>query len=154
MTEINWHEAVAKADLYKLIGQNEIHLYHDLGEGEWDRPWEYVTEVRPGGSHRLDIDTSVWFTATHPSGLSIRWTFDIEPHTANGSGTYHIDAAGCRKVLSLLPIDQRQAFQDYLTACSNSVLKHAQEGWKYVQREFHDAEILRRLGDASPENKS
>jgi hypothetical protein len=144
----DWRDAIQKAETYRDVGITELSISHDAPA--WGEPWEYVTEVSPGGSHRLDIDTTVRFRADHPCGLSFSWWFDIEPRSANGSGHYQIDVPGVRKVLTFLPPDKRQVFQTYLTAYANSVLAHALEGWKWVQTEFQTADTLRRLGDAKP----
>ncbi|GEM_PF-3463333 len=141
----HWTEIVKKADAYKSIGQEEVYLY---GQDNDDYPWEFVVSVESGGSHRFDINTDVWFRAEHPSGLKLRWSFDIEPSNANGKGHYEIDTDGCKQVLKLLPLDARQAFQDYLTNCSQKVHEKAEEQWQWVQRQFQDAETLRVLGDA------
>jgi len=90
-----------------------------------------VTECEPGGSHRLDIDTDVWFRASHPSGLKFRWTFEIERDGANGRGHYMIDVDGCQSVLSALKGDARKQFQKYLKDCAAAVKTKADE-WKKV----------------------
>ena len=84
-------EIIKNAQHYLAVGQTEIYLDSDQGE----YPWEFCTHCKPGGSHRLEIATDVWFYADHPCGLSFLWNFDIEPRSANGKGHYEIDADGC-----------------------------------------------------------
>ena len=93
----SYQEVKDKANSIKNLGLGEVYL----SKGEY--PWELATSCEPGGSHRLGIDTSVWFRATDPeTGIPLRWSFDIEPRSANGKGTYRINVDGCRGVLSCL----------------------------------------------------
>ena len=73
----------------------------ELGEiylTKGDMPWDLAVSCEPGGGHRLDIATDIWFRGISRSGVSLRWSFDIEPPSANGKATYQIDVAGCREV--------------------------------------------------------
>jgi hypothetical protein len=133
-----WEFAVQNAAAHKQLGQTDIYLSHD----EKDFPWAHVTSVEAGGSHRLNISTSVSFRATHPSGLTFRWSYDIEPHSANGSGHYHIDVAGCQRVLALLPMTVRREFRAYLAGCAAAVLKSANEYQAIANKEQATADAL------------
>jgi hypothetical protein len=128
-------EALVKS--YKSIGQTEHHL------SEGDFPWQWAYSCEEGGSHRLDISTNVWFRAKSPiTGMEYRWTFDIEPWSANGSTMYQIDVVGCRKVLASLPDGVKVIFKGYLTNCARSVEKRAQEYYEFYKRQHDDAEKL------------
>jgi hypothetical protein len=133
----DWREVVEQAEHYLAIGEPQVYLH-----GCTDYPWEYVTRLEPGGSHRLDMDTSVWFTAEHPSGLSLRWTFDMEPRSANGSGSYHIDTDGVRAVLRALPTEARGLFRAYLRTCADKVQAKATEWRQIAERQATDAQTL------------
>lgn len=117
----NFVDGVANAKHYLAVGTNELYL----DEGPF--PWELASSCEPGGSHRLDIATSVWFRAKHKCGLTFRWNFDIEPRSADGSGSYHIDIAGCHSVLSKLNGECATQFKKYLADCSEKVRARANE---------------------------
>lgn len=138
-------EIQSKAEHYKALGQTEIYL-----DGKCpDFPWHLVTRCEPGGSHRLEIHTDVWFYAHDPeSGLDFRWSFDIEPRSANGVGTYQIDSAGCREVFAKLPPAALVSFRKYLSDCSVAVAKRAREYHDAASKQFADARTLEELGKA------
>jgi hypothetical protein len=95
----NWSfkSATEKAEHLKAIGQNEIYL----SEGEL--PYNLVTRCEPGGSHRIDMSTSIWFYAEDKkSGLVFRWSFDIENREANGRGYYLINVKACEEIIKKL----------------------------------------------------
>lgn len=140
MIKRNWKEHAKLAKHYKAIGQKEIWL----SEGN-DFPWMYVDSVKPGGSHRLDIATSVWFRATHPTGLRFSWSFDIEPRSASGKGYYEIDVKGCREILDALPERARARFREYLGECAKSVEANALKFRKIAEGEFETARALKGL---------
>ena len=84
----------------------------------------------------MGIDTSVWFLATEPeSGIKMRWSFNIEPRSANGKGTYYIDVEGCQRVLNLLPEPSKTQFRKYLVKCANEIQKQVDELLTHVDRE-------------------
>lgn len=138
---MTYKEALEKVAHLKAIGETSIWL-----PDKSEKPWEYVTKCEPGGSHRLDIDTSVWFEAVEPkTQLHFRWSFDIEPYSANGKGSYEIDADSCRDVLQRLKGNSRKIFKDYLSACAFKVREKAHEWDAITQRQFNDAKILLEL---------
>ena len=140
MKDWSYEEASKNAEHLKAIGQDEIYLNCGV------LPWHLVTGCEPGGSHRLDISTSVWFHAKdEKTGLRFRWTFDIEPREANGRGIYMIDTVGCQEVLKKLNGDPLVEFRKYLAACAESVTKQAQEYQKAADKQNADAAILRDL---------
>jgi len=102
----------------------------ELGEiylTKGDMPWDLAVSCEPGGGHRLDIATDIWFRGISRSGVSLRWSFDIEPPSANGKATYQIDVAGCREVLQELTDPCRTQFRNYLHDCAREVEKQAIE---------------------------
>jgi hypothetical protein len=131
LKEWTYEEVEEKAEAIKAIGLDVIYLSKG---GE--KPWHLATHCEAGGSHRLDIDTSVWFYATSLSGIPLRWSFDIEPPSANGKGSYEIDIAGCRNVLAKLKEPCLSEFRDYLSTCAKAVEKKAREitGWATEQK--------------------
>jgi len=145
--DTNWtyEEAIKKADHFLAIGKREIYL------SEPPFPWEHTLSVEPGGSHRLDIATNVWFRAKEPkTGLEFRWAFDIEPREANGKGHYMIDVEGCIRTISLLPEAIRLDFQKYLDECAKEVEKNAKELADMAGREFYSAIQLRKASEYVP----
>ena len=135
----DYRQIIKKAKHYKAIGQTRIVLHSNQGE----KPWHLATDCRPGGSHRLDIATSVWFTGRDPkSGLTFEWAFDIEFCTANGKGFYEIDVEGCKKVLEMLPRKTAEKFRAYLLECSKAVLEKGREWQRMAEKQFADAATL------------
>lgn len=137
----NYKEAIQKAHALHEIGQVEVYLSEKT-----DLPWHLVTKCEPGGSHRLDIDTDVWFYAYDPSvELTFRWSFDIEPRSANGKGVYQIDIVECEKVLNKLPPTAKDGFKKYLLNCADSIAKHVDELESYLNKEKDSVRALRVL---------
>lgn len=140
MKDWTYQEAIEKADAVKALNLGEIYL----NKGE--KPWHIVDGCKPGSSHRLEIRTNVWFSGTDPTtGLRFRGSFDIEPRSANGKGSYEIDAAACRDVLEQLSGDAREKFQTYLADCAEKVAAKADEWRSLVAQQDRDAAILRKL---------
>lgn len=135
--EKDYGDYVKLAAHYHAIGESKIYLH---GNGE--KPWQYAKSCKPGGSHRLDISTDVRFTASH-KGLEFSWSFDIEPSSANGSGSYHIDVEGIQRVLAKLPMDVATSFVLYLKQCADSVEKKADEYQEAAKRQYGVAYALR-----------
>lgn len=145
-------EAIKQAEHIKAIGLDEVYLYGD-GKPYGDYPWRWVTKVEDGGTHRLDISTSIWFIAKDPSGILFRWNFDLEPRSANGSGMYHIDVAGCRRVMSLLPVAARSLFQKRLDNTAAAIEKWIAETETWLRKERKAAADLRRASVSAVEVK-
>ena len=137
----DWRECERKAEHYKAIGQTEIYL----GSDSADIPWHLATEFEIGGSHRLEIYTSVWFRGTGKSGLSYRWSFDLEPHRANGHGYYMLDTDGIRAALRMLPAPVAKQFAQYLRECAKAVDKKADEWESITKRQRTTASALNAL---------
>ena len=135
--EKDYSEYVKVAAHYQAIGQTSIYL-----SGDKEKPWQYAISCEPGGSHRLEISTDVRFKALH-EGLEFSWCFDIEPRSANGSGSYHIDIEGIHRVLAKLPMDVANQFVAYLKSCAEAVEKQADEYQEAAKRQYGDAAALR-----------
>lgn len=137
--EKSWRERVKLAADYIKLGQKEQYLDRNNAK---DYPWEFVTSVEPGGGHRMDMDTSVWFYAPHPSGLVFRWSFEVEFNEADGKGYYMIDTDGCASVMAALSAKGKEMFKKYLKKCAKSV---AEQGEKYEQAAKSQREIAAAL---------
>lgn len=138
-------EAIYNAKHYKAIGITELTV-GKYGQIVDEPPWHLATSFKPGGTHRMDIDTSGWFKGTDPeSGLQFTWSFDIEPHSANGSGSYRIDTQACENVLRQLPKDVGLEFRKYLADCADKVMKRGLEYQQYADRQYKDARTLTAL---------
>lgn len=140
---LDYRDCLKKADAYKSIGQTRIYLY----DGSVF-PWEQVSEVEPGGSHRLDISTSVRMTA-FIDGLEFSWTWDIEERSANGKGHYEINVGACREVMSKLPARARRQLREYFAECAEKVQEKGREWQKIADRQKRDADILHSLATES-----
>lgn len=138
--EWTYDEVKAKADHLKAIGTTEVYLDKE------PYPWHLVDKMETGGSHRLDITTSVWFYATEPdSGLALRWSFDIENREANGKGYYEVNQKDCCRIIKLLPAKPREQFRQYLLNCAKSIEKNAKEYLDIANRELETVKILREI---------
>lgn len=140
-SEKHWKEKIKLAKQYIALDQTDHYLYRDD-----DYPWEFATECDPGGGHRMEIATSVRFTADHPSGLKFSWTFEIEPHNASGSGSYHIDVEGCQKALGALKGKAKKQFAEYLKDCAHKVAAKGDEWKKIADDQFKTADDLMKAG--------
>lgn len=137
MINMTYSEALKKAAALREIGETSIYL----SGGEF--PWEHVVSVEPGGSHRMDISTDVRFEAQCPeSGLGFRWNFDIEPRSADGKGSYEIDALACREVTKLLRGEPLAQWRVYLRECAGKVRAKGLEFQKAADRQLTDAVLL------------
>ena len=136
----SYEEVKEKAEAIKAIGYDEVYL----SEGEY--PWEIADECGGGGSHRLDIETRVWFYATDPdSGIKLRWSFDIESRSADGEGTYYIDVDGCREVMNKLKGKAQTQFREYLFDCAGKLQNHVDELYEHIKREKIAIDALRSI---------
>lgn len=141
MRDMTYKEALKAVKHLKAIGETSIWL-----RGDSEKPWQHVTKVEGGGSHRLDMNTSIWFEAVEPkTGLSFRWRFEIEPMEANGKGHYEINATACRAVMGKLEGKARKMFSDYLATCAAKVRSKGEEWKRITDRQFRDAETLEQL---------
>jgi len=138
MRDLTFAELATKADAYKVLhGSQPVYL--SAGE----MPWNLATSCEEGGSHRLDISTSVWFHGFDPAtGLNLRWSFDIEPRSANGAGSYQIDADACRAVVRALTGEARVQFRKYLGDCAKKVRERAEKFTQEATRQSLDAALL------------
>lgn len=137
--KMTYKEAIVKAESIKNLGIDEIYL-------DSDYPWQLVTSCEPGGSHRLEIATDVWFYAYDPkTELNFRWSFDIEPRSANGSSSYHINVEGIRDVLSRLGEDAKIQFRQYLAGCALKIKSKGDEWMKAAMEQQSAAKILHEI---------
>lgn len=145
MKEKSWREIVKKAAAYLALDQTEHYLYMDRARDIGDKidiadyPWEFVTSCESGGSHRLEMSTSVRFEAKHPTGLIFHWVYDIEPHNSNGAGHYIIDIKGCQAIMKYLKPKMRKEFSDYLKECAVKVSAKAEEWHKIYENQLKTA---------------
>lgn len=141
---LTYQEATNRAEHLIALGMgDDVYLSGDRID---DKPWQHVESVEPGGTHRMEMATSVWFRATDPTTkLHFRWTFDIEPRGVNGKGHYEIDVDGCRRVLKALPYKGRKQFTAYLADCAARVRAKADEWKDLANRQLRDAKMLEKL---------
>lgn len=143
-------EVFEKAAHFKALRVEEVWLEGDVA----DLPWSLATKCKPGGSHRLDIATTIWFYAENPNGLglTLRWSFEIERKGANGSGRYWVDDDGCRAVADGLVGAAKRQFMEHLLSCADKVQKRASEFWEAAADQAYSATVLRKLGSTAETN--
>jgi hypothetical protein len=139
----SWRDHEALAENYKAIGTNRIYL--NEYDGVTDFPWEFVIECKGGASHRMDIPTNINFKAKCPSGIVYSWSFDIEPHSANGSGAYQIDTAAIKALYPKIPKPALASLKAYLLDCAEKIRKHADEQNQWIQKQYGAAAELEAL---------
>ncbi len=127
----SYKEVLDKADAIKQMGLDEVFL------NKGAMPYHVATGCKSGGSHRIGMDTSVWFyAASEDLPCTLRWSFDLEPREANGKGTYFIDIEGIRRVLALLPLPVAVEFRAFLKAQTDAIEGHAKELSEAASREY------------------
>jgi len=135
--EMTYEEAKKKAHALRELGQTTVYL------SKGTMPWEHAVSCEPGSSHRLEMATSARFRAVCPdTGLEFSWSFDIEPSSANGKGSYEIDADACREVTKKLKGDALAAWRNYLRDGAAKVRSKGEEWRKIADKQLTDAAIL------------
>ncbi len=137
-----YQEAITKSDSLHNLGIEELYLHDEFN----NLPWGKVVEVKPGGSHRLDISTDVWIKAyDEQTKLVFKWTFSIESSSANGKGYYEVDVKSCGEVMKRLSGKAKIDFIDYLSDCANKLLTKGKEWNEIANKQYHDASVLQSL---------
>jgi len=147
MKDWTYEEATKQADHLLAIGETEIFLHTNP-------PWKIATKCEPGGSHRLDLPTTVWFSGQDPkTGLDFRWSLDIEKDTANGKDYYEIDVERIRYALRELRGYALLGFRTYLADCLKKVMEKGNEIQGYADAQFTEAAQIRDLVKFHKRNK-
>jgi len=142
--DLTYTQARENASHLKALGCTRVHITCDDSV-----PWHLVTEICEGGSHRLDMATSIRFEAKDSkAGLSYSWCFDLEPPSANGSGSYHLDVPAIVAVLGKLPAHARRELRDMLADSAAKVSVMADEYQRAADRQRADAATLLSILDA------
>jgi hypothetical protein len=134
--------ALQHAEAFKEIGETKVYLDRDS-----ELPWEIAEHCEPGGSHRMDIATSVRFIGKHPSGLTFHWMFDIETADANGSSEYKINTAAIVAAIQKMREPVATEFRTYLKECAEKVEKRGAEYLASAQRQYGTAAALEALAE-------
>ena len=137
MNDWTFDFAIKNAEHIRALGMESVYL-RDGSE----KPWGLVTRMQSGGSHRMDIDTTVRFYASHESGIEFTWSVDIERREANGKSSYYIDAAGMAGVAARLPKAPRDQFLRYLSNCAAKVREKGHEYLTTARNQYGDAAVL------------
>lgn len=142
-TDKPWREVVDLAEHYLAIGQDLVYLF-DRSTSQ-DRPWDYMTEIKPGNSVRWDIRTNIDILAAHPCGVTFEWSVDIDRQNDDLSNTFEIDWNGLLWLLEHLPSRCRTMLRHHLRDTAKAMEKHAAEARLWVDREQRQADDLYRL---------
>lgn len=123
LDERSWTEHAKLAKNYKALDSTDIYLF-----GSAEKPWHLVTGVKTGGGHRLGIPVSFDFSAQDgKSGLSFRWSFDLEQKNANGQSKFVIDTLRIREVVKLLSPSVAKHFRSLLSETAKAIRAKAEE---------------------------
>jgi hypothetical protein len=109
-----------------------------------DYPWHLASSVEEGGSHRLDISTDLRFEC-QVKGITLCWSFDLEPRSACGSGEYHIDSAGVADVIGKLNPLCAVTMKRILADAAVKVKARADDYMRAAQKQYGDAAVLETL---------
>jgi hypothetical protein len=139
MHDLTYKKAIANAAALKALGQSSVYLYRDS-----EYPWHIAESCESGGTHRLDISTSVRFSGCE-QGIEFSWSFDIETRDANGKGHYEIDMEGCKKVLAKLQGKARAQFIEYLASCAEKVKAQGDKYQTTADAQYRTAAVLRNI---------
>jgi hypothetical protein len=128
-----------RSGTYDYITEMEPHLKalgHDRVWMSDDEPirWDLVTNVKTGGSWRLGISTSQYIEAEHPSGITMAWMVDLEPHTANGSSKLQLDIDLIRNLIEKTPPHASQELREWLRESKVTIDKAIREQGEYLDR--------------------
>ena len=134
---------------YKALKYDTVHLDRDAP----DLPWDRVTKVSTGGTHRLDMETTLRFEYAHPDGVTFSWWTDVELRGANGTGSYQIEVARLAHILAVLPSHSAEQLREYLATSAEAVQAKGDEYMTIAQRQYGDAEALRGIARAVPESE-
>ena len=126
---------------YQALGMTRAMIPREAD----DQPWEVVTSLRPGSSHRLDMATSINCEYEHPSGMTFFWFLEIEEEGSNGSSAYQIDTTRLGGIIARLPDGPRQVLCAYLLESAGKVETRGEEFMEGARRQFGDAAALRSL---------
>lgn len=129
----------ALAEHYLAIGEREVFLGDKYTR---DRPWDRVTRVEVGSTHRIDMVVSVDFYVESPSGITVSWAQSLERRDANGSSYYDIDTEALGFIMENLPEEPKQQLREILSRSARAVLVKAQE---YLDTSNRQAEYARAL---------
>ena len=142
MAEIEtFAEQLEAIEHYKALGHERIVLPHDAT----DQPWDRVTAVKPGGTHRFDMETSLNFEYAHPDGVTFVWFVDGESRDANGSGSYKFEVERLAGIFAQLPDGPAAQLREYFERAANAVQAQGDEYMEHARRQYGDAAVLRSL---------
>jgi hypothetical protein len=129
------------SDHYLALGMTTIYL-----GSKWDATldWSKCVDVEGGGTHRLEMSTSVRFLF-RDKGLEASWYLELEDRTSNGHGHYQIDLPAIQKVLPLLPPGIRAKLNVMLLEGADKIEKSAVEYQAIAAREYGTVAALRSL---------
>jgi hypothetical protein len=134
MNKVTLAQALKKAKSFKDIGQTDIYLF----DGPY--PWAFVVKVEKGCSYRLNACTSLSFKANHPSGLSFRWSVDIEPAEANGRSYFMMNPEVVQEIITSIPDAPRKQLKALITESAEALEQKADE-WEGVYKSQRDTAL-------------
>lgn len=142
----HWRNIKENADHYLAIGITRVHLSEYEGYSEF--PWELAEEVEEGGSHRLDICTTLRFSTrvwSNGHAITLSWFLDLETRDANYSSEYKIDRAKIAGIFPLLRRELQDQLREILTKDAELIRKRADEFSAASARQYADAALFEQL---------
>lgn len=141
LIDLTYENVRKNIDSMRALGLTRETVY--LRDERENYPWHLATRFEAGGSHRMDIDTSGRFYATDPVlGVTMSWSFEIEPWSANGKGHYELDVDGIAAVIDLITGAAREQFLVYLKDCRDKVKAKGDEWFEIAAKQHAYANRL------------
>lgn len=131
-------DVISKVEHYKALGMDRVYM-----DRESEIPWDLVTDIETGGTYRLGLSTSQSVIVEHPCGLTLRWSVDLEPRSANGTGTIQIDIEKIRTMLRKCPSEVTKKLRAWMAESATTVDKHATELRELLARVESIANLFR-----------
>jgi hypothetical protein len=139
--DLTYTQAVAKAEHLKALGETTVYLDGDAV----DLPWDKAVRVEKGCGYRLNGPTGFYVIA-EDSGLTMRWSVDMEGRDANGASVTIFDRDRLREVAMKLPKHVRRSLAAFLTKhVLPEVEKRTKEWREYLNRQTDSEDCVRGL---------
>ena len=142
MLDLTYEQALENAEHLVALGETTIYLYRDRAG---DFPYDKVTRVESGSTHRLSGPSSCYLFA-EDAGLTFKLSVDFERPDANGRGVSLFDRDRLRALMLKLPDAARRSFAELLeTEVMPGLVKRTREIRDALQEQADSEDCVRGL---------
>lgn len=144
--DMSFADVKEKAALLKeLYGEKaSIYLRHDS-----DFPYSEATGFEAGGTVRLGMNTSGYFTA-NAGGIAVKRSFDLESWGANGTGALAPNIAALRAVMAQLRGPAKKQFAAWIAEVAANIRKEAAEWRERADSYGAKGALLAEIAESTP----